>query len=86
MMTTDRPAPVTIARVGGTEADLLVLGDSYIAYRSAGTTTVRNDDRIGRLTCRRRAATGSATTQLTPRCCRESPVIVPNSASSPSGT
>jgi hypothetical protein len=59
MMTTDRPAPVTIARVGGTEADLLVLGDSYIAYRSAGTTTVRNDDRIGRLTCRRRAATVS---------------------------
>ena len=40
---------VTIARVNGTKADLLVLGDSYIAYRSEGTTTVLTDDRIDRL-------------------------------------
>jgi hypothetical protein len=40
---------VTIARVSGTDADLLVLGDSYIAYRSADTTAVLTDDRIDRL-------------------------------------
>lgn len=56
---------VTIARVSGTDADLLVLGDSYIACRSAGTTAVLTDDRIDRLNLpqarryRERLATGS---------------------------
>jgi hypothetical protein len=40
---------VTIARLNGGNADLLVLGDSYIAYRSAGVAAVLTDDRLGRL-------------------------------------
>jgi len=40
---------VAIARVNGGTADLLLLGDSCIAYRSAGTTTVLTDDRLGLL-------------------------------------
>ena len=39
---------VAIARVNGT-ADLLLLGDSYVAYRSAGTTTVLTDNRLDQL-------------------------------------
>ena len=40
---------VAIARVMDDSAELLVLGDSYIAYRSAGTTSVITDDRLDRL-------------------------------------
>lgn len=40
---------VAIARVRDDRADLLVLGDSYIAYRSAGTTKVITDDRLDHL-------------------------------------
>jgi hypothetical protein len=40
---------VAIARVNDTAADLLLLGDSCIVYRSAGTTTVLTDDRLGQL-------------------------------------
>lgn len=40
---------VAIARVSDGSADLLVLGDSYIAYRSAGTAAVHTDDRLDRL-------------------------------------
>ena len=40
---------VAIARVGDGNADLLVLGDSYIACRSAGTAAVLTDDRLDRL-------------------------------------
>jgi hypothetical protein len=40
---------VAIARVNDTAADLLLLGDSYIAYRLAGTTTVLTDDRLDQL-------------------------------------
>jgi hypothetical protein len=40
---------VAIARVGDANADLLVLGDSYIAYRSAGKAAVLTDDRLDRL-------------------------------------
>jgi hypothetical protein len=40
---------VAIARVNDVMADLLLLGDSYIAYRSAGTTTVLTDDRLDHL-------------------------------------
>jgi hypothetical protein len=40
---------VAIARVGDRNADLLVLGDSYIAYRSASTGAVLTDDRLDRL-------------------------------------
>jgi hypothetical protein len=40
---------VAVARVGYGNADLLVLGDSYIAYRSAGTAAVLTDDRLDRL-------------------------------------
>ena len=37
---------VAIARVSNGVADLLLLGDSYIAYRSAGTAAVLTDDRL----------------------------------------
>lgn len=37
---------VAIARVSNGIADLLLLGDSYIAYQSAGTTGVLTDDRL----------------------------------------
>jgi hypothetical protein len=40
---------VAIARVGDRNADMLVLGDSYIAYRSASTVAVLTDDRLDRL-------------------------------------
>ena len=40
---------VTIARISSADADLLILGDSYIAYRAAHATTVLTDDRIDRL-------------------------------------
>jgi len=40
---------VAIARVNDGTADLLLLGDSYIAYRSAGATVVLTDDRLGHL-------------------------------------
>jgi serine/threonine protein phosphatase PrpC len=40
---------VTIARLSGAEVHLLALGDSYIACRSAGATTILTDDRIDRL-------------------------------------
>jgi hypothetical protein len=40
---------VAIARVKEDSADLLVLGDSYLAYRSAGTTSVITDDRLDHL-------------------------------------
>lgn len=40
---------MTIARISGADADLLVLGDSYIAYRSADATTALTDDRIDHL-------------------------------------
>lgn len=40
---------VAIARLGGGNADLLVLGDSYIACRSADTTAVLTDGRLDRL-------------------------------------
>lgn len=40
---------VAIARVGKGTADLLLLGDSYIAYRSASTTAVLTDDRLDHL-------------------------------------
>jgi hypothetical protein len=40
---------VAIARVGNRTADLLLLGDSYIAYCSAGTTAVLTDDRLDHL-------------------------------------
>jgi hypothetical protein len=43
---------VAIARVSEGSADLLVLGDSYVACRSAGTTTVITDDRLDRLSLR----------------------------------
>jgi hypothetical protein len=56
---------VTIARISGADAHLLVLGDSYIAYRCSGTTAVVTDDRIDQLNLpqehryRERLATGS---------------------------
>jgi hypothetical protein len=37
---------VAIARMGGKDADLLMLGDSYIAYRAGETTGVLTDDRL----------------------------------------
>jgi hypothetical protein len=40
---------VAIARVNDDTADLLLLGDSYLAYRSAGTTTVVTDNRLDQL-------------------------------------
>ncbi len=40
---------VAIARISDGTADLLVLGDSYIACRSAGTAAVLTDDRLDRL-------------------------------------
>jgi hypothetical protein len=40
---------VAIARVNDGTADLLLLGDSYIAYRADNTTTVLTDDRIDHL-------------------------------------
>jgi hypothetical protein len=40
---------VAIARVRNGTADLLLLGDSYLAYRSSGATTVLSDDRLDRL-------------------------------------
>ena len=40
---------VAIARLAGGNADLLVLGDSYIAYRSGDGLAVITDDRIDRL-------------------------------------
>lgn len=40
---------VAIARVSSGTADLLLLGDSYIAYRSAGAITVLTDDRLDHL-------------------------------------
>jgi hypothetical protein len=40
---------VAIARLSGGNADLLVLGDCYLAFRSAGTTTILTDDRIDHL-------------------------------------
>jgi hypothetical protein len=40
---------VTIARLNGGNADLLLLGDSYIAYRSAGVAAVLADGRLDRL-------------------------------------
>lgn len=40
---------VAIARLSNGTADLLLLGDSYIAYRSAGTTAVLTDDRLDHL-------------------------------------
>jgi hypothetical protein len=40
---------VAIARVSDGTTDLLLLGDTYIAYRSAGTTTVLTDDRLDHL-------------------------------------
>jgi len=40
---------VAIARVNDDTADLLVLGDSYIAYRADSTTTVLTDDRLDHL-------------------------------------
>jgi hypothetical protein len=40
---------VAIARVSGRNADLLVLGDSYVAYGSADDTVVLTDDRIDQL-------------------------------------
>ena len=56
---------VAIARLSGGNADLLILGDSSIAYRSAGTTAVLTDSRLDRLGLpqarryRDRLATGS---------------------------
>jgi hypothetical protein len=40
---------VAIARVNDSTADLLLLGDSYIAYHSDSTTTVITDDRLDHL-------------------------------------
>ena len=40
---------MAIARVNHGTVDLLLLGDSYIAYRSAGTTAVLTDDRLDHL-------------------------------------
>lgn len=40
---------VAVARVNDGTADLLLLGDTCIAYRSAGTTTVLTDDRLDQL-------------------------------------
>ena len=40
---------VAIARVNDGTADLLLLGDSYVVYRSAGTTTVVTDNRLDQL-------------------------------------
>ncbi len=66
---------VAIARLGDGNADLLVLGDSYIACRSAGTTAVLTDNRLDRLGLpgsrryRDRLAAGSATTRPTQRPC-----------------
>jgi hypothetical protein len=40
---------VAIARVNDGTADLLLLGDSYIAFRAHDTTTVLTDDRIDHL-------------------------------------
>lgn len=40
---------VAIARVSNGTADLLLLGDSYIAYRSVGATVVLTDDRLDHL-------------------------------------
>jgi hypothetical protein len=40
---------VAIARVNGGGADLLLLGDSYIAYSSADTTAVLTDNRLDHL-------------------------------------
>jgi hypothetical protein len=40
---------VAIARVSNGAADLLLLGDSYVAYRSASTTAVLTDDRLDHL-------------------------------------
>jgi hypothetical protein len=56
---------VAIARVASGNADLLVLGDSYIAYRSGGAVAIVTDERIDRLSLpqarryRERLATGS---------------------------
>jgi hypothetical protein len=40
---------VAVARVNSEVADLLVLGDSYIAYRAGDAITVLSDDRLGGL-------------------------------------
>jgi hypothetical protein len=40
---------VAVARLSNGTADLLLLGDSYIAYGSAGTTAVLTDDRLDHL-------------------------------------
>jgi hypothetical protein len=56
---------VAIARVNDGTTDLLLLGDSYIAYRSAGSTTILTDDRLAHLSLpqarlyRERLAAGS---------------------------
>jgi hypothetical protein len=56
---------VAIARVNDATADLLLLGDSYIAFRADNTMTVLTDDRIDHLGLpqarlyRERLATGS---------------------------